>query len=268
MKSISLNLLALLAILFNFSACDSHLVYENGQNPKLSVFYKDLNASEMPAIDFEMVRVNKQIERIIVLKNTGEGKLRIGSLNTDHAFFTVGKPSKNELSPGESCEAKVLFKPTKWGLYSSNLSIISSDPAQRQVVFTIKGQSTQAPGLSFGSITAPEGYNTVKFDFDGKGTKFLTEIATDDPDHAITKGASLYLTATFSDGKVHEIVKKGSGTEANGLMLSNKGDKVSFFTSMRFGMSTHIDFKLYMVLESGEKTPILEYRFIRPADAN
>ncbi|TAF31479.1 MAG: choice-of-anchor D domain-containing protein [Cytophagales bacterium] len=268
MKNFAIQILISAFLLLSLASCDSHLVYEEGPAPELSVFYRDLNASQIPAIDFEMVRVNKQLNRTLTLRNTGKGVLKIGSINTDHAFFVVGKPSQNELKPGEACDVKISFKPNKWGTYSSNLSIISSDPAKRQTVFTVKGQSTQAPALKLGSITTPEGYNTVKFDFDGKGTKFLTEILTDDPDKAITDGATLHINATFSDGKSHDIIKKGRETEANKLFLSETGDRVSFNTAIRFGMSTFIDFKVYMVLESGEKTPTLEYRFERPADAN
>jgi|GEM_PF-2595024 len=80
------------------------------------------------SLDFGSVPVGKDSVRIVTVSNVGKSPLTIQSFQLtpkQNAFSTSDLSAKVELLPGESFTFEVFFQPSKAGVFSANLEIVS-----------------------------------------------------------------------------------------------------------------------------------------------
>jgi photosystem II stability/assembly factor-like uncharacterized protein len=114
---------------------------------QLSTSPYTLGAS-VDTINFGSIQVGKDSFRIDTLSNNGKDALTIRSFQltqSKNAFVASDLSSEVELNPGESFTFEAYFTPTKPGIYSANLAVVSE---AKIVNLTFIGTATGTAGIS------------------------------------------------------------------------------------------------------------------------
>jgi hypothetical protein len=262
-----------LVFLMLFGACEKSvfLEKENTERPVLSVAQGNRQVSnEVYVHSFAEVRIGKKALASFSIANRGTKNLEIGNLNSDSKYFTVSKPAKQILAPGEYVNFTVTFAPEKWGEEIAKVSFFSNDPKNNTFSFLLMGSGALSASFRTDSfkVEYPEGVNTVPFnDADGNGTRFITSVSINDPNNVLTKDVKVIVNLTFEDGTKGQITKTMYETGPGVLKFEN--GVLAFGFSVRYGSkNTYVDVEAYMLFPSGERSNTLKYRIVRPLGAN
>ncbi len=112
-------------------------------------------------IDFGRVTVNNNLQKSILVKNTGTATLVIDSLTINNKTVFSVTPTKFNVLPGDSAEVKVTFTPKDTVAFSGNLSIFHNSTGSPNII-NLTGTGTSKTmaiinlsesAISFGLVT-------------------------------------------------------------------------------------------------------------------
>lgn len=217
-----------------------------------------------PSVDF-----GESFEAVFEVRNVGSGTLEVGQITVDNNAFTVIREGGSSIGANQSMQFRVRFKPVGFGLQRTTLAFLSNDAERPLVSLKLSGESKAAPEIIVPpvSLTLPDGLNTEQIDEDGElGTLFFHEFELNDPAGAITDEVELVLRGEFSNGSAGNTVKTTEGTERERVTFRN--GRMSYYLGIRFGVSTYIDFELFLRFPDGRVTETKTFRLSRPEGAN
>ena len=93
------------------------------------------------SIDFPGVVLGNNLDRTIVITNTGNENLSIGQLSMSNLPFKIAADtaSNTTLAPAQTCSLSVRFSPTSQGTPTATLSIPSNDPDTPTASISLRG---------------------------------------------------------------------------------------------------------------------------------
>lgn len=93
-------------------------------------------------VDFDLVAVGESDEVLLLVKNTGQGQLRLQSLEKsgDQAFSVDGSAFPLSLNGGEQEEISIVFEPKSQQGYQGSLKINSNDPNHPSWIVELSGR--------------------------------------------------------------------------------------------------------------------------------
>ncbi|MGF1534449.1 MAG: DUF1573 domain-containing protein [Bernardetiaceae bacterium] len=216
-----------------------------------------------PTLDF-----GESFRAVFELRNTGTGALEIGAITTDHSAFVVSEHERR-IGSDEAITFSVTFKPEGFGDQRATLAFFSNDEDKPLFRVRLLGSSNAAPriGNTPSLLTLPRGLNTEDLgDGDSFATLFYHEFDLNDPAQVITDEVELVIKGRFSNGTSGTIIKTKQGNEIERLTIAN--GKMSYYLVIRFGVSTRVDFDIFLRFPDGRVTETTSYPLVRPDGAN
>ncbi|HOK09136.1 MAG TPA: DUF1573 domain-containing protein [Candidatus Hydrogenedens sp.] len=111
-------------------------VESTGGTPKITC--------DEPEFDFGERSNDEKVEHEFVIKNAGDGLLKISNVKTT-CGCTVAQPEKKEIAPGDTTKIKAtLTLAGRQGPIAKQITVDSNDPATPQLTLTLKGTATSA----------------------------------------------------------------------------------------------------------------------------
>lgn len=260
------------------SSCDKGFLAPEQETSTFEILVKENERRSSPldtaAVEFPKTRVNDESSQTFTIKNTGEHPLRLGNITTDQAYFQVIEPEISVIEAGESADFEVKFLPGNWGEYYATVGFFTDAQDGQAYNFEVVGTGTLAPELTTDNMETetPDGLNTVPFnDFDGNGTLFSFNIPIDDPNASIDENTRLFIDGKFSNGTEASLIHTATDEGTKRLIFNRTEGStevvMNFQIALRFGVSTHVDFKLQLEVQNGELSNPIEFRFRRPPGA-
>lgn len=182
----------------------------------------DLYCEQM-TYDFGKIELQEVKTKTISLVNNGNADLKINSIVLDQA--SVGEFSFmstcNILSPGNSCEINVTFKPTSVGLKGSSLIISSNDQKKNIVEVSLTGEGVVLPSTDkidvlISNITDPTIVAEVLSVSDNTSNALFNKFSAvlgdlDSIADSMTKAEKLAIYELVLDKLENDILKKTDG---------------------------------------------------------
>ncbi|WMN11887.1 BspA family leucine-rich repeat surface protein [Marivirga salinae] len=118
---------------------------------EIAVFYSDSNPitnNQSESIDLGIRFPDETLERQFTIQNTGTGDLAISSItSSDAAFEVLNIP--DSIDPGSSAQFTLLFNPTDFKVYESNITINNNSINNSEFNFTVSAEFSDLNIIDF-----------------------------------------------------------------------------------------------------------------------
>ena len=126
------------------------------------VYYPDIDVNPM-SLEFGSVTVGETIQQNVTVSNTGDAVLVVSDITSSNAAFSADLTSF-DLNPGENKTVVVSFTPADADDYTGDLTIVSNDPDEANVIVSMSGTGVvfypdidvNPTEIDFGTVTVGE----------------------------------------------------------------------------------------------------------------
>jgi len=178
-------------------------------------------------LDFGNVLLNRKETLNLIVKNTGNAQLEIGSVSFEKNIFAL-EHNCSILLPSESCAVKVVFLPEKEGRFEDRLVIISNDPEKPQIFVNVSGRGEKERKPDIEVISDNIDFKDVVV---GSSKSVSLPVKnTGDNDLEISLEENTVLSDFYIKNRCKPVLKPGEGCQIQiNFIPSTVGEKVSYF---------------------------------------